>query len=1130
MNHKSLVLLRAFSKRFSLSSAKVISRKKSRDKQLRYEPLEPRLTLAAAGLVDVGAQPEGVLSGKIVYTSGGHGIVANSSGNWGFQRPLLLNMVEDLGNQDQMTVFADYAFNAGATVVPFRPVGHQPNEIILDNDDAEVTFSGAWSNSSATIYFGDVGDVPYRFASTSATETAVATYRPNVSEAGFYPVYAWTRAGTDRASDQLYRVNHSGGSTEVTINHRMVGTGIIYLGTYYFEAGTAGSVEISNRSNDAGRVVIADMIRFGNGVGDINKGAGVSGRDRSDEASVYWIKWHVDHSQGIPDSSYRTSSDDGTANVGAPARYASYMNQSGEGSLSDRVYVGFHSNAGGGSPRGVLGLYNGNNNPSTKTPNQFLLANLLGREVNDDLVDQNGLFEHNFDDDVIVTLDRSDIEFGEINNTIINNQFDATIVEVAYHDNQLDAELMRDANFRAAAARATVQGLVRYFNSVDAGATPIIMAPGKVTGIRAVTAGSGSVTVSWVPPVANTYNGDTATGYMVYGSTNGYGFDGGTFVAGGAATSHTFTGLDLNEGPYYFKVVSINAGGAAPDSEVVAAKANLGPKDILIVNGFDRLSRQQNPVQFGAERVRPRESNSYDYVVQLASAIEANAPDLVVDSTSNESLIAGNVQLADYAAVFWILGEESTIDHTFDPTEQSLVSNYLASGGQLFVSGSEIGWDLDSQNNGQAFFNNSLRADFVSDDANTYNVQGAVGSIFEGLTFSFDNGNQFYDVDFPDRISPLGGATTALSYVGGSGGGAGIQYDSGAGTKVVTVAFPFETITSESVRNSFVGRVLDFFEFDVELSDLDVILDNDNGPSVYTETGTWTTSTSPGYNGGTYRFAVTGTAATASWSFYAPFAGEGEVFVQYASGSNRATDTIYHVNTGNGIEEATINQKVNDLTWVSLGSFSFTAGSHTIVLDGQASSNGSVVIADVVRVVIPAPSNDLADFDVDGDVDGRDFLAWQRGFGKASPTLADGDANSDNLVDELDLGIWQTQYDATPLVAALAIPDSDISVALVSAAMEDEFSELAGILQSWQPGRQSFRPEFRVAKRIAKDSVFEQGFQSEQYLPRIAINQDADSVFSQLAEESLQKHEVADGELDLVFEQLISEIDVTSLN
>ena len=43
------------------------------------------------------------------------------------------------------------------------------------------------------------------------------------------------------------------------------------------------------------------MIRFGNGMGDIDRGGGVSGLPREDEAGLYWVKWHVDRSQGIPD-------------------------------------------------------------------------------------------------------------------------------------------------------------------------------------------------------------------------------------------------------------------------------------------------------------------------------------------------------------------------------------------------------------------------------------------------------------------------------------------------------------------------------------------------------------------------------------------------------------------------------------------------------------------------------------------------------------------------------------------------------------------------------------------------------------------------------------------------------------
>ena len=150
---------------------------------LSFEPLEPRLPLSAAGLVDVGTQPHGGLSGKIVYIHGGHGYTADNEGNgaWSFQRSELFEMIEDLGNVDQMTFLADYLFRAGATVVPLRPVGHQTNEVVLDNDDAGVTFAGNWSNSSASVYFGSAGDVPYRFATTSLTETAYARYQPNHS-------------------------------------------------------------------------------------------------------------------------------------------------------------------------------------------------------------------------------------------------------------------------------------------------------------------------------------------------------------------------------------------------------------------------------------------------------------------------------------------------------------------------------------------------------------------------------------------------------------------------------------------------------------------------------------------------------------------------------------------------------------------------------------------------------------------------------------------------------------------------------------------------------------------------------------------------------------------------------------
>ncbi len=61
-----------------------------------------------------------------------------------------------------------------------------------------------------------------------------------------------------------------------------------------------------------------------------------------------------------------------------------------------------------------------------------------------------------------------------------------------------------------------------------------------------------------------------------------------------------------------------------------------------------------------------------------------------------------------------------------------------------------------------------------------------------------------------------------------------------------------------------------------------------------------------------------------------------------------------------------------------------------------------------------------ADFDLDGDVDGRDFLAWQRGVGSANPTKGSGDANNDDVVNSADLAIWQGEYGAVALSAISA--------------------------------------------------------------------------------------------------------------
>ncbi len=67
-----------------------------------------------------------------------------------------------------------------------------------------------------------------------------------------------------------------------------------------------------------------------------------------------------------------------------------------------------------------------------------------------------------------------------------------------------------------------------------------------------------------------------------------------------------------------------------------------------------------------------------------------------------------------------------------------------------------------------------------------------------------------------------------------------------------------------------------------------------------------------------------------------------------------------------------------------------------------------------------------ADFDMDGDVDGKDFLTWQRGFGidDGSAQPGDGDATGDGNVNAADLGVWQSTYGSGALPAtSVSVPE-----------------------------------------------------------------------------------------------------------
>ena len=268
---------------------------------------------------------------------------------------------------------------------------------------------------------------------------------------------------------------------------------------------------------------------------------------------------------------------------------------------------------------------------------------------------------------------------------------------------------------------------------------------------------------------------------------------------------------NLNDNESYFiKLKAINAYGSSKHTEVLGVIPSANSPKVLIVNGFDRVTGT---------------NNTFDFIKEHGSALHNN--DYLFDSASNEAIINKYIKLTDYQIVDWILGEEGTATSSFNDIEQSLIQEFLMDGGKLFVSGSEVGYDLSDKGNtnDKLFYEKFLRANYISDAAggrqSNYNAYGVQGTLFDGVNLSFDDGTQgSYDVDWPDGIKPISNEEINLKFEGvdyDSSGGAGISYRGRFGSSplsggLVYLTIGFESIYPENKRNIIMKRVMHYLD------------------------------------------------------------------------------------------------------------------------------------------------------------------------------------------------------------------------------------------------------------------------------------------------------------------------------
>jgi spore germination protein YaaH len=304
---------------------------------------------------------------------------------------------------------------------------------------------------------------------------------------------------------------------------------------------------------------------------------------------------------------------------------------------------------------------------------------------------------------------------------------------------------------------------------------------------------------------------DSATAYKIYHSTDGVHFDMGRIYSDPINILYKLSHKQI----HYFKVSTVNSNEESNCSEVLAVKPDRYGAPVLIVNGFDRSGGV---------------NNTFDYIRRFAPSVVMNG--VSFDASSNEAIEEGAVDLRDYPVVIWICGKEGSALESFSRIEQIALADYLEEGGRLFVSGSEIGYDLAEKGNSadQDFYHDYLKAEYVGNQVTAHNADGVSGSIFNDLSdISFDGANDgAYNVDSPDGINPQNGALRCMTYDGFPAdiyGGACIQFSGTFGTgtrsgRLVYLAFPFEAIQPAADRTKVMADVLDYFGADKSMDRL----------------------------------------------------------------------------------------------------------------------------------------------------------------------------------------------------------------------------------------------------------------------------------------------------------------------
>ncbi|MBO7418995.1 MAG: xanthan lyase, partial [Bacteroidaceae bacterium] len=185
-------------------------------------------------------------------------------------------------------------------------------------------------------------------------------------------------------------------------------------------------------------------------------------------------------------------------------------------------------------------------------------------------------------------------------------------------------------------------------------------------------------------------------------------------------------------------------------------------------------------------------------------------------STSDEALEAGYITPEGYAAIDYILGMEKDDPNarplfgqrykTFSPEMQRIIRAYTAIGGNIFVSGAYIGYDMQGTDETR-FTQNVLKYQFGAQHRSGNNTFGATGMNRTVQVPSTLNAQSFA-VCSADILTAVGDAFSAMVYTD-TRESAAVAYK-GNDYHTFSMGFPFEAINDPVEREHIMASILRF--------------------------------------------------------------------------------------------------------------------------------------------------------------------------------------------------------------------------------------------------------------------------------------------------------------------------------